>query len=125
MAFTPDQLLLTPERRAQLERALAGPAELDPLATLCAEAEAEVQRLAAGYALPAAVATAWTRTLALYAAHLAAGGGVPEALRQAHDAVRAELTAIAHGQRPNLPADPAPATVWGSQPALAFPRAAA
>lgn len=122
MAFVPDQLLLPPDRRAQLERALATAAEPAPLETLCAEAEAEVDRLTYGWEIQPAVRAGWIRALALYAAYLAAGGGMPDAVRAAHDAARAELAAIAAGQRANLPRSTALDTPWGSQPALNFPR---
>lgn len=126
MAFLPDQLLLPPDKQAQLEAALANTGQPDPLGLCCAEAEADVARLTAGYLIERACLDGFIRALALWKAYTLAETAVPDAIQKSYDAAMAELRAIAAGQRPNLPATtaaPPPSAAWGSRPPLAFPPA--
>lgn len=121
MSLTVDQLALTPDRRAALESALSNSGLTDPLGQLLAEAEAEVDRLSAGYQLSPESRLSLVRRLALYHMFTVAELAVPEDIRAAYDDAMAELRALASGQRPNAPqADPAAAGDWGSRRPLAL-----
>lgn len=98
MAFTVDQLLLSDERRARLEKALANAGLADPLAQLIGEAAADVARWTGGYTLTDADQAGWIRTLTLHKAFTAAGAGVPKELDAALTAAKAEMKVIADGQ---------------------------
>jgi hypothetical protein len=120
MPFTKDHLLLTDERRAQLEAALANTGVPDPLALAITEAEAEVERLTLGYVVAEPVRFGWIRSVALYRAW-AITGAVPEDVRRDYEAAWRELTAISAAERKNLPRAEAPALVapargaWGAR----------
>ncbi len=120
MAFTVEKLLLTEERKTQLEEALANDDLTDPLAQCISEAEADVARLTAGYELEDAATEGWIRPIALWKAFVAAETPVPSDIQAAYDAAMKELEAIAKGERPNLPRtddgeDPSANTGdWGS-----------
>lgn len=124
--MTPDQLLLTADKAAQLTAALANTGYDDPLQLCCTEAAADVDRLTAGYTLAQASLDGWTRAIALWKAYTLAETGVPDALQKSYDAAMTELKDIAAGKRPNLPrtddADtPASSTGhWGSRTKLTF-----
>ncbi len=102
MAITPEQLLLTDERRTQLTAALTGTGMATPLETLITEAESEVARLTRGYVIPEASQQAWARALTLWRAFVVAELGVPDDVKAGYEAAMEELTAIAEGRRPNL-----------------------
>jgi hypothetical protein len=123
MSFSVDQLALTADRRAALEAALANSGLPDPLGRILAEAEAEVDRLSAGYQLADDSRLSLVRRLALCQLFTVAELAVPEDIRAAYADAMAELRALAAGQRRNTPpGDPALAGDWGSQPRLSLPR---
>lgn len=95
-------LLLSPDRQAQLTKALSNLGVADPLQTMCDEAAADVARLTAGYVLDPLSLQQMTRSLALYRAY-AKAGPVPKDVKTDFDAAMKELEAIAEGKRPNLP----------------------
>lgn len=101
MAFTTDQLLITPARLAQLQKALSSLGVADPMAQCIAEAEAEVDRLTSGYEIAEASRTAWVRIAALYKAYSLAEA-VPADIKSQYEAAIKELTAISNGERKNL-----------------------
>lgn len=111
-------LLLSPDRAAQLTKALSNLGVADPLQTMCDEATADVARMTTGYVLDPLSLQQMTRSLALYRAY-AKAGPVPKDVKQDFDAAMKELEAIAEGKRPNLPkiaSSPASpnAGAWGS-----------
>lgn len=69
MPFQVHQLLLTPEREAQLTAALANAAHPTPLADLVAEAEARVNLLSTGRALTDDQRNQLIRAIALHSAY--------------------------------------------------------
>ena len=103
MAFTVDQLLLKDDRKAQLIAALAGTGQADPLGKCISEAVADVVRLTKGYVVDQDSLDGWTRNIALWKAYTAAENEMPANIKDAHDSALKELSAIAAGQRPNLP----------------------
>ncbi len=119
MAFTDDDLLLSPDKAAQLTKALATIGVADPLQYLCDEAAADVARLTTGYVISEESTRSFIRALALFRAY-AKAGPVPADVKLDYDSAVAELMAIAKGERPNLERTPAaegeePATGnWGS-----------
>jgi len=119
MAFTDDDLLLSPDKAAQLTKALATIGVADPLQYLCDEATADVARFTTGYVLSAESTRSFIRSLALFRAYSKAGP-VPADVQRDYEAALKELEAIAKGERPNLARTPPetgeePATGnWGS-----------
>ena len=115
MAFVDTDLLLSPDRQAQLTKALSNLNVADPLQYLCDEAAAEVARLTTGYVLDDLSLRGLTRALALYKVYSYAGP-VPKDVQTNYDAADKELQAIAGGKRPNLPkvTTPSQATIAGS-----------
>jgi hypothetical protein len=103
MATAIADLQLTPDKLAQFATALgdAGNANAGML-TLCAQADADVARLTAGYLLDATSLTNFSRTIVLFRAYGFAGP-VPEDIDKQYTAVMNELQSIARGDRPNLP----------------------
>jgi len=121
MAFSFDksQLLLTDEKSVQLTTALANLDVADPLQQVCDEAAAVVTRMMASYALTDAQVAGFIRAIALFEAYRVANIPAPDDVSTANDAAMKELTAIASGERPNLPkvadSDLTPgAGSWGS-----------
>jgi hypothetical protein len=119
MAFSSDDLLLSPDRSAQLEKALANLGVADPLQYLCDEAAAEVARMTTGYAVDVNSVRGMTRALALFKIYSYAGP-VPKDIQANYDSTNKELEAIASGNRPNLPKATTPSQAgiagnWGSQ----------
>jgi len=116
--MTTSQLLLTDDRQAQLTSALANTGLADPLGKCLSEAEADVARFTAGYAIAQDSLDGWTRAIALWKAFTVAELGVPDDIQKAYDAALAELKDIALGKRPNLPrSEPVPTPnpgAWGS-----------
>lgn len=110
MAFTIPDLKLTLDKITQIEKALGGVADVsDPenpvaekLQGICDEAAADVARLTTGYVLDAVSVTNFTRSLALFRAY-GYIGPIPKDVDRNHDDAMKELTAIAAGDRPNLP----------------------
>lgn len=127
MPFTPDQLLFTATKQAQLTAALANTGVEDPLQLCCEEAEADVARLTTGYTIAQESLDGWIRAVALWKAYTLAETGVPDAVQKSYDAAMAELRDIAAGKRPNLPRtdaeeDPSSSVgTWGSRTKLTFP----
>lgn len=128
MAFTLDQLLLTPDKATQLTAALANLTEADPLQLCCTEAEADVDRYTAGYIIAQESLDGWTRAIALWKAYTLAELGVPEAIQKAYEAAISQLKDIATGKMPNTPRpeeeEEAPSSDtggWGSRSKIMFP----
>jgi hypothetical protein len=121
MAFTVDQLLLRPDRKAQLTKALANLGVADPLALVITEATADVARYLTGYVVAESSQHGWIRAIALWKAHVAGELEVPADIQKAYDEAIEELTAIAEGKRPNIPKTPASETptassgAWGGE----------
>lgn len=119
MAFTVNDLLLTPDRAGQLTKALSNLGIADPLQYLCDEAAADVARLITGYAVDEAAVRGFVRSLALYRAYGYAGP-VPRDVEGAYKEAMKELEAIASGKRPNLTRadedeENPPSGGWGSE----------
>jgi hypothetical protein len=128
MSFTPDQLLLTPDKAAQLTAALANLTEADPLQLCCTEAEADVTRYTTGYVIAQESLDGYTRAIALWKAYTLAEIGVPEAIQKAYEAAIGQLKDIATGKIPNTPRTPAEEELpssdtggWGSRSKIMFP----
>ena len=102
MAFTEDDLLLSPDKSAQLTKALSGLNVADPLQYLCDEAAAEVARMTTGYVLDDLSVRSLTRAVALFRIYSFAAP-VPVDVQKDYDGATKELEAIAKGERPNLP----------------------
>lgn len=121
--FTVDDLLLSPDKAAQLTKALATMGVAEPLQYLCDEAAADVARLTTGYVLDAASVRGFVRSLALFRAY-AKAGPVPADVSRDLDAAMKELEAIAKGERPNLPrveaaeGEASASGKWGSKTAI-------
>lgn len=112
MPFTVADLLLTPEREAQLTAALANAGHATPLADLLAEAEARLDALLAGRQVSDAQRAHIVRALTLRTAY-ALVGPVPkdiEALYQDALSLLAQL-------RGTAAPDP-PLAGWGSEPRI-------
>lgn len=120
MALTVNDLLLAPDRQAQLTAALATAGDGAPLETLISEAEALVSQAITGYSVATAVQNGWARTLALYQAHVAAEVSVPADLKAAYDRTMDTLEAIAEGRMDNLPRSPSDSGAWGSKTQIAM-----
>jgi len=122
MAFSTPDLLLTAKKLAQLKEALGNQTSLD---TICAEAEAEVNRLLAGYTVEEAVRKSFIRALALHQAY-GLVGPIPDAVQKLYDRAQAELAAIAEGRRPNTPRSDDPRITgavvgnWGAHDKISF-----
>jgi hypothetical protein len=118
MAFAESDLLLGDDKLTELKAALSTVGVDAPLQVCIDEAMAEVTRLTAGFVLEEASLDRFIRALALQQAYTLAGP-VPVEVQKLYDDVVAELTAIARGDRPNLPVaetDPAqPSAAWGSR----------
>jgi hypothetical protein len=119
MAFTKEQLLLSPDKAAQLTKALASLGVPDPLQYLCDEATADVTRMTSGYALDAVSLRTFIRALALFKAY-AFAGPAPADVQKAYEAANKELEAIAKGERKNLATTPTGSVTpsagsWGSE----------
>lgn len=91
--MTIDGLLLTSERLAQFNTALG----TDGLATLLAEAEAEVLSKTAGRTVDPPIIDSWVRVITLYNAYLAAEIGVPKDLSVRYEACQKELQEVMTG----------------------------
>ena len=118
-AFDKSKLLLTEEKSAQLTAAMANVDVADPLQQVCDEAAAVVTRMTASYALADAQVAGFIRSLALFEAYRVANVPAPEDVASQQEVAMKELTAIAAGDRPNLPkaadSDLSPgAGNWGS-----------
>lgn len=120
MALTTGQLLLKADRQAQLTAALATADVADPLALLIVEAEAEVDRLTAGYTVAAAVKDSWARVITLRNAYIAAEMGVPDDIQSAYDAAMTELRRLSEDKVENAAASTPEAGRWGSATAIAI-----
>lgn len=121
--MTVTDLLLTDDRQEQLTAALANTGIAEPLVLCLTEAAADVARFTAGYVIAQSSLNGWTRALALWKAFTLAELGVPEDVQKAYEAAMDELTAIAKGERPNIPqtpvtTPPASAGAWGSRDKL-------
>ena len=120
MAFQTTDLLLSPDKAAQLTKALSNLGVADPLQYLCDEAAADVARLTTGYVTDDGSLRNFTRKLALFEIYSKAqAGAVPDGIVKDHDEALKELQDIAAGKRPNLPkvSTPSQATIagaWGS-----------
>ena len=93
--MTPDQLLLSDDRKARLEKALRGAGMENPLANLLAEAEAEVTRYTGTLVTADAERAKWVRSFALHKAYTFAGLGVPKEIQSAYDEAKTELQRVA------------------------------
>lgn len=120
MALTTGQLLLTANRQAQLTSALATAEVADPLALLITEAEAEVDRLAAGYTIASEVKDSWARVITIRSAFLAAELGIPEDIQSAYDAAMTELRRLSEDKIENAAAASPEAGRWGSASKIAI-----
>lgn len=107
MAFGEDDLLLTPDKSAQLTKALSGLNVADPLQYFCDEAAAEVARMTTGYLLDDLSVRGLTRAIALFKIYSFVAP-VPADIQKDYDGASKELEAIAKGERPNLPKQQTP-----------------
>lgn len=103
MAFDKEQLLLSPDKAAQLTKGLQTLGVDDPLQYVCDEAAADVARLTLGYVIDEVSQRTFIRALAVLKAYTYANVPPPLAVKEANDAAWEELQAIAAGKRPNLP----------------------
>lgn len=120
MALTVNNLLLAPDRQAQLTSALATAGDGAPLETLISESEAFVSQACAGYDVASTVQDGWARTLTLYQAFVLASLEVPKDIGDAYGRAMDELAAIAEGRRQNLATSPAESGAWGSKTKVAM-----
>lgn len=103
MAFTKEQLLLSPDKAAQLAKAMATLQVDDPLQYVCDEAAAVVARMTQGYVIDEASLRDFTRKLAVFNVYTLANVPPPSAIETAYEDAMKELQDIAAGKRPNLP----------------------
>lgn len=110
MSLQVTDLNLPADKLAQFATALADAGGQNAaLQGICDGAAADVTRLTTGYILAAASLTNWGRSIALYRAYSQAQfGEIPKAVADEYKEAMDELTAIAKGERPNLPKTPEP-----------------
>lgn len=101
MTFLVADLLLTPDKQADLDAALSATGIADPLGLCIEEAIAEVSRMISGYRIDDTSQKTWIRALALHQAYTLIGS-IPQEIKDNADMVRAELRDIAAGKRVNL-----------------------
>lgn len=85
MAFATSSLLLTADREAQLKAALENDTEDDPLATICAEAEARVTEEIGDLEVDESVTNSLIRAIALWQAYTIAEGPLPDDIKFAYE----------------------------------------
>jgi len=106
MPFSVKDLKLPADKAAQIERALGSDPNvneaLPALQGVCDEAAAEVARLTTGYIIDAVSISNFTRAIALGRAY-GYIGPIPKDIAENAKEAKDELTAIAKGDRPNLP----------------------
>lgn len=107
--FDDGDLLLSADKVQQFTAVLTTEEVADPLQDLCDEAAATVARMTAGYVVDNESVFSFIRSIAVYNAYLNSGTPAPENVTTRYQDNMKELTAIASGQRPNLPkvTDPA------------------
>jgi hypothetical protein len=118
MAFSENDLLLSPDKLAQLTKALAPTGVPDPVQYFCDEGSGLVARMTNGYIIDPMSMRDMIRAVALFKCYSKAGP-VPKDIQKDYDDTMKELQAIAGGERPNLPkvVDPASQPItggWGS-----------
>jgi hypothetical protein len=105
VAFTPDQLLLTAARQAQLTTALANTTEDAPLETLIAEAEARVDLDLGDATVDDALRNTLVRAFTLHAAYSLVGP-IPKDVATLYTEAKALLERAITGSDPAETDDP-------------------